>query len=155
MLIVYVDDIVVTGDDITIARSKKGIFLSQRKYILDLLHEVGKLGCKPIETPIDPNHKLSATKGEALLDKGVYQRLVVNNQMHEPRPLICMNLAYLKGCPSKGMFYSNHNHLKIEAYTDADWAGSIADRRSTFGYCALVGGNVVLWISKKQSVVVG
>ena len=79
-LIIYVDDLVVTGDDheeisilqqylasvfemkqlgdlkyflgIEVARSKHGIFLSQRTYILDLLSETGMLGCKPVNTPI-------------------------------------------------------------------------------------------------------
>ena len=37
---------------IEVARSKQGIFLSQRKYILDLLAEVGMLDCKPTDTPI-------------------------------------------------------------------------------------------------------
>lgn len=40
-----------------VARSKEGIFISQRKYILDLLWETGKLGCKPTSTPIEPNWK--------------------------------------------------------------------------------------------------
>jgi hypothetical protein len=43
---------------IKVARSKQGIFLSQRKYILDLLSEVGLLDCKPVDTPIIQNHKL-------------------------------------------------------------------------------------------------
>ena len=42
-------------------------FVSQYKYILDLLKEARKLGCKLVETPIETNHKL----GEALEDKGV------------------------------------------------------------------------------------
>ena len=43
---------------IEVTRSKQGIFLSQRKYVLDLLSEVGLLDCKPAETPIVQNHKL-------------------------------------------------------------------------------------------------
>ena len=78
ILIVYVDDIVLTGDDcneleklkgklaeefeikdlgalkyflgMEFARSKEGIFVNQRKYVLDLLDETGMLGCKPAET---------------------------------------------------------------------------------------------------------
>ena len=43
---------------IEVARSTQGIFLSQRKYVLDLLSEVGLLECKPVDTPIVQNHKL-------------------------------------------------------------------------------------------------
>ncbi|KAJ4819483.1 Copia protein [Rhynchospora pubera] len=45
-----------------------------------------------------------------------------------------------------------NKHVKITAYSDADWAGS-SDRRSTTGYCTFVGGNLVTWRSKKQPVV--
>ena len=62
-------------------------------------------------------------------------------------------LCYLKSSSGKGVLFARHDHLKIEAYTDADWAGSIIDRRSTSGYCLFVGGNLVTWRSKKQSVV--
>ena len=41
----------------------------------------------------------------------------------------------------------------IECFSNADWAGSKEDRRSTLGYCVFVGGNLVSWKSKKQSVV--
>ncbi|KAK3013938.1 hypothetical protein RJ639_008811 [Escallonia herrerae] len=41
-----------------IARSRKGIAVSQRKYVLDLLKETGMSGCRLVETPIDPNQKL-------------------------------------------------------------------------------------------------
>ncbi len=77
--------------------------------------------------------------------------------MHDPRSnhLDAVNriLRYLKGCPGKGILFANHGHLKLEGYTDADWAGCLDDRRSTSGYCMFVGGNLVSWRSKKQSVV--
>ena len=51
------------------------------------------------------------------------------------------------------MLFSNHGHLKIEAFTDANWAGVVNDRRSTLGYCTFVGSNLVTRRSKKQVVV--
>lgn len=49
--------------------------------------------------------------------------------------------------------FSKNNHLRIESYTDADWAGNITDRKFTAGYFTFVGGNLVTWRSKKQNVV--
>ena len=43
---------------IEIARSSSGIVISQRKYALDILEEIGMLDCKLIDTPMDPNVKL-------------------------------------------------------------------------------------------------
>ena len=99
-LIVYVDDIVVTGNDtvemgklktylakefeikdlgtlryflgIEVARSKEGIFVSHRKYVLDLLVETGMLACKPIDTPIEQNHRLCEDIDDTPLDKERY-----------------------------------------------------------------------------------
>jgi hypothetical protein len=62
-------------------------------------------------------------------------------------------LRYFKSSPGKGLLFSRHDHLKIEACTDGDWAGSIMDRWYTTGYCTFVGGNLVTWHSKKQLVV--
>lgn len=204
ILIVYVDDIILTGDDkvelkslqgklaeefevkdlgalkyflgIEFARSKKGIFINQRKYVLDLLKETGLLGCKAAETPVEPNMKLELAKAEEVIDRERYQRLVgrliylshtrpdisfavsmVSQFMHSPGPrhfeAVYRILRYLKGSPGKGLMFEKHGHLEIEVFTDADWAGSTMDRRSTSGYCTFVGGNLVTWKSKKQSVV--
>ena len=49
--------------------------------------------------------------------------------------------------------YQNHGHMKIQGYTDANWTGSVYDRRSTTGFCIFVGGNLISWKSKKQKVV--
>ena len=49
--------------------------------------------------------------------------------------------------------YSKQGHLDVIGYTDADWAGSQTDRRTTSGYFTFVRGNLVTWRSKKQNVV--
>ena len=43
---------------IEVPRSSRGIFISQKKYVLDLLAETRMLDCKPIETPMMMNHGL-------------------------------------------------------------------------------------------------
>jgi hypothetical protein len=77
--------------------------------------------------------------------------------MHNPqshhRNAVMRIIRYLKGCPGKGLLYTSNGNVQVECYTDADWAGSLDDRRSTSGYCAFVGGNLVTWRSKKQGVV--
>ncbi|RVW69728.1 Retrovirus-related Pol polyprotein from transposon RE1 [Vitis vinifera] len=124
-----------------VARSRKGIVVSQRKYILDLLKETGMLGCKPIDTPMDSQKKLGIEKESTPVDRGRYQRLVGR-------------LIYLSHTrPDIGFAVSATENRDTEVYSDADWAGNIIDRRSTSGYCSFVWGNLVTWRSKKQSVV--
>ncbi|RVW83727.1 Retrovirus-related Pol polyprotein from transposon RE1 [Vitis vinifera] len=77
--------------------------------------------------------------------------------MHDPREphlqAAYKVLHYLKGNLEKGILFKKNNTLALEAYTDADFAGSLVDRRSTTGYCTFLGGNLVTWRSKKQNVV--
>jgi Reverse transcriptase (RNA-dependent DNA polymerase) len=83
VVLVYVDDIIITENSQSeidaiksglkeIAHSSKGLFISQRKYVLDLLKESGKLGCKPASTPVDINVKLNTEDGELLEDINQY-----------------------------------------------------------------------------------
>ena len=77
--------------------------------------------------------------------------------MHDPRSVhmdaVTLILRYLKSYPGRGLLYSNHGNLRVECYTNADWAGSLDDCCSTSDYCTFVGGNLVTWRSKKQNVV--
>lgn len=161
---------------IEVAHSEKGIFISQQKYILDLLKETRMVDCRPCETPIDLKHRLENDEEGATTDKGQYQRLVgkliylahtrpdiayvvsvVSQFMHNPKDshlqAVYRLLRYLKSTPGKGILYKNHGNLNLECYRDADYAGALTDRRSTSGYCTLLGGNLVTWRSKKQSIV--
>jgi len=103
-LLVYVDDLLITGDDchgitaikqalhtaftikdlglaryflgIEIARSPKGTFLNQQKYILNILHDKGLTGAKPALFPLPKYLNLSLDTGDILPDPSSYRRLV-------------------------------------------------------------------------------
>ena len=109
-MIVYVDDIVITGSDqdgiqklkqhlfshfqtkdlrklkyflgIEVVQPNFGVVISQRKYNLDLLTDIGMLHYKPVDTLMDPNVKLVPGQGEPLRDPGRYQRLVETELSH-------------------------------------------------------------------------
>ena len=61
---------------IEVAHSQQGIFISQQKFVTDLLKKTGKTACKPTSTPIDPNLRLKEAEKDATVDKKMYQRLV-------------------------------------------------------------------------------
>lgn len=65
---------------IEVAHSKESIFVSQHKHVIDLLKETRKLGCKPVDIPIEPNHKLGK-----VLEEGncrLWHILTTNGQTH-------------------------------------------------------------------------
>ena len=62
-------------------------------------------------------------------------------------------LRYLKGTLFHGFFYSAQSPLVLHAFSDADWVGDPTDRRSTTGYCFLLGSSLISWRSKKQTFV--
>jgi hypothetical protein len=149
---------------IEIAHSSKGLFISQRKYTLDLLKETRKLGCKPASIPVDSKYKLNTEDGEPLEDINHFQRFVgrliyltvtrpdisfsvsqISKFIHAPRTthlnVIDRILRYLKGTPRNGIWMKNNNSNEICGYSDADWAGSF-DRKSTTDFCIFVGGNL-------------
>jgi len=61
-------------------------------------------------------------------------------------------LKYIKGSPIKGLLYGFNNHTRVVYYSNVDWVGSLSDKRFTSGYCVSIGGNLISWKSKKQSV---
>ena len=62
--------------EIEVFHSKKGIFVSQQKYVTDLLKETGMTACKPLSIPMNSNLKLGNEDESAEVDKEIYQRLV-------------------------------------------------------------------------------
>ena len=147
---------------IEVMRSKHEIFLSQMKYLLDLLSETGKLGVKPCNFHMVLGVHLTR-EGETFEDPERYRRLVGKlNYLTVTCPDIAYSvsivsqymsfatidhwaaveqiLCYLKGVPGRGILYSNHGHNKLECFTDAIWVGSKEDMRSTTVTVSLLEG---------------
>ena len=207
-LLVYVDDIIITGSDkagikatkeflksvfeikdlgemkyflgIELCRSKEGLFISQRKYTLDLLKDAGIQGDKTAKMPLEDGYKIpregEVEDSKAFHDPKLYRKLVgkliyltitrpdicfavnqVSQHMQVPKEhhwrMVERLLLYLNGTSSLGVWMGCNKSTEVVGYCDADWAGDRADRRSTTGYCTFIGGNLVTWKSKKQKVV--
>ena len=148
------------------AQSSSGVVISQRKYALDILEETDMLDCKPVDTPMDPNVKLVPRQWESLGDPKRYRRFVgklnyltitlpdisfslsvVSQFLQSPCDsqwdVVIRILRYIKSTPGQGGLYENRGHTQVVGYTDADWAGSPTNRRSTLGYCVFIDGNLI------------
>ncbi|KAH9659734.1 protein kinase domain-containing protein [Citrus sinensis] len=203
-VLVYVDDIIVARNDAAevsrikdflaqkfyikalgklkyflgteVARSSRGIFLSQRKYALDILKDDGLLAGRVSHFPIEQQLRLSSTDGNLLSNPSSYRRLigwliyltvtrpdivfavhVLSRFMHEPQTThmdaAIRVLRYLKGSPGKGILLSSTSDLHIRGYCDADWGSCPTTRRSVTGYCTFLGDSPISWKTKKQNVV--
>jgi hypothetical protein len=200
-LLVYVDDIIVTGSSSTelsgliatlaarfslkdlgylnyflgveVIPSAAGMFLSQRKYITDLLQKSGMTEAKPASTPITATPPLLKNSGDPLPSPTEYRALVGSLQylsltrpdiafatnklaqfMQNPSTMHWLALKrllrYLAGSCDKGIFISATAPLNFHAYSDADWAGDKDDYISTTGYLLYLGDTPISWSSRKQ-----
>ncbi|KAK8924090.1 hypothetical protein KSP39_PZI019084 [Platanthera zijinensis] len=138
-----------------VVRRPDGLALSQRKYCLDLLHDTDLLLQNPeyYRRLVGKLIYLTVTRPDISFVVGI-----VSRYMHSPRishlQAVERILRYLKTAPGQGPFYRTSSSAPtLVAYSDADYVGSLDDRRSTSSFCTYFGGHLVTWRSKKQAVV--
>ncbi|RVX14100.1 Retrovirus-related Pol polyprotein from transposon RE1 [Vitis vinifera] len=171
-LLIYVDDVIIASNDlkeidavkkflhesftikdlgelkyflgIEVARSAKGIVLSQRKYALDVLKDSGFSGSKPVGFPMESSLKLTANDSSPLLsDPASYRRLIgrllyltitrpdlayavqaLSQFMSNPHSTHLQAaervLRYIKATPGQGLFLKASSDLHLKAYSDSD-----------------------------------
>ncbi|XP_058104848.1 uncharacterized mitochondrial protein AtMg00810-like [Magnolia sinica] len=171
-ILIYVDDIFVTGNDLpTITALKNHLGTA-----FDILSDAGQLGSRPAYFPMERHLKLNDSDGTPLVDPAFYCRLIghlifltisspditytVNlliqfmHAPHEPHQQAALQLLqYLKTTPGYGLFFSSAYSFQLSAYCDSDWASCFMTRRSTTGFVVKLGDSPISWHTKKQSTV--
>nr|GEX59534.1 ribonuclease H-like domain-containing protein [Tanacetum cinerariifolium] len=150
---------------IFVTRDSSGLFLSQKKYVVEILDRVHMVNCNPSQTLIDTESKLESD-GDPVFDPTLYRSLAGSLQyltftrpdiayavqhvclyMHDPREpyfsALKRILRYVRGTLDYGLhlFYSSTTDLV--AYSNADWASFPTTRRSTYRYCVFLGNNLL------------
>ncbi|WVZ13411.1 hypothetical protein V8G54_010977 [Vigna mungo] len=144
-LLVYVDDIVLAGDNMQaindvkqflhhkfsikdlgslkfflgfeVARSQQGLVLNQRKYCLEILTEFGLTGCKPATSPSNPTVKLKDDEGALVSDPTTYRRLIGKLQyLTNTRPDISFVVQQVSQFMSKPRQSHLHAAFRILKY---------------------------------------
>ncbi|KAF5443514.1 hypothetical protein F2P56_036064 [Juglans regia] len=202
--LVYVDDLILTGNNSTFVASiieklgkqfsikdlgslhfflgvevlptKNGLFLSQHKYIRDLLAKTSMDGAKDVTTPLSTSVPLKLSDGSSSVDSTEYRRVIGALQylsLTQPDISFAVNklsqfmhcptqthwtatkrlLRYLKNTIFHGINISKTSSPVLTCFSDVDWAGSLDDRKSTSAYLILLGSTPISWSSKKQRVI--
>ncbi|GJZ23903.1 ribonuclease H-like domain-containing protein, partial [Tanacetum coccineum] len=199
-LLIYVDEIVLTASSIAFLqriitllhsefamtdlsslnyflgisaqRSKPGLFLSQSKFVEEILKRAHMQHCNPCKTPVDTESKLGSD-GDSVSDPTLYRSLAGALQyltftrsdisydvqqiclhMHDPRDphftALKRILRYVCGTINHGLQLHVSSTTQLTTYTDADWASFHVTRRSTSRYCVFLSDNLLSWSAKRQ-----
>ena len=195
LFMVYVDDMIVTGNNPTMipwwslcikrfALKDLGqlqyflgvqvhyldfrFIINQANYVEDLLYKLQLTDLKPTSSPSVLGKHLSLGEDTLLADPFIYcstigalQYLtntrpdisyIVNHLsqfLQKPTDLhwqvVKRILRYISGTKHYGLLFQPTTDLSINAYSNADWASNIDDRKSVAAYCVFVGNNLVSW----------
>nr|GEV92797.1 hypothetical protein [Tanacetum cinerariifolium] len=160
----------------TLKQKQDGIFISQDKYVAEILRKFGLTDGKSASTPIDTEKPLLKDLDGEDVDVHTY-RSMIGSLMYLTlsRPYImfvvcaCVRFQvtpkalhfhavkrifrYLKGKPHLGLWYPKDSPFNLVAYSDSDYAGASFDRKSTTRGCQFLGCRLISWQCKKQTVV--
>nr|GEV26658.1 hypothetical protein [Tanacetum cinerariifolium] len=159
-----------------VTQKEDGIFISQDKYLNEVLKKFNYSDVKSASTPVDLEKPLVKDRDANDVDVHLY-RYMIRSLMYltTSRPdimfavcayarfqvtpktshLLAVNrfFRYLKGKPTLGLWYPRDSPFRLVAYIDSDYARATQDRKSTTGGCQFLGNRLISWQCKKQTVV--
>ncbi|XP_060170450.1 uncharacterized mitochondrial protein AtMg00240-like [Lycium barbarum] len=125
-----------------------------------------------VDTPLELNVRYRHDKEDLLPDPTLFRQLVgslnyltitqpdisfvvqqVSQFMHAPRHLYLVAvrhiIRYLLGTSTRGLFFPSGSYIRLNAFSDSDWARCSDTRRSVIGWCMFLGESLISWKSKK------
>ena len=155
-----------------VQQNKDGIFLSQTKYLKQILKKYGMEYSKPVCTPMVTGCSLSSNDESAAVHQPTYRSMIGSllyltgtrldimhamgivgrfqaNPKESHLQVVKRIFKYLQETHSFGLWYPRDTDLTLHAYTDADWAGSVDDRKNTSGGAFYMGSRLMSRFSKK------
>ncbi|GJY52395.1 putative ribonuclease H-like domain-containing protein [Tanacetum coccineum] len=158
-----------------VKQKEDGIFISQDKYVAEILKKFDFMNVKTASTLIESQRPLTKDEEAANVDVHLY-RSMIGSLMYltASRPDIMFAVCncsrfqvtpkashysavkrifrYLKGKPKLGLWYPKVSPFDLEAYSDSDYAGANLDRKSTTGGCQFLCKRLISWQCKKQTI---
>eukprot|EP00253_Pinus_taeda_P028724 PITA_28724 len=161
---------------IEVEQNGNGIFISQVKYVNEVLERFNMQESKATITPTVMGLKLNKEDSNKDFDPSLYKSIVgslmyltatrpdimhavslISRFMERPKEAHWQAtkriMRYVKGTKRFGILYTTSECSDLIGYTDSDWAGSVDDRKSTSGYVFYMGSGAISWASKKQPIV--
>ncbi|GJR26008.1 hypothetical protein Tco_1102240 [Tanacetum coccineum] len=174
---VYVDDIIFGSTNTSLVKQlPDGIFISQDKYVKDMLTKFDMESVRTATTPYEAAKTKLKDETDPPVNVHLYRSMIGSLMYltasrpdimfavsacsrHQVTPLtshlnaVKKIFKYLKGQPKLGLWYPKDSPFQLEAYSDSDYAGSHGDRKSTTGGCQFLGRRLISWQCKKQTIV--
>nr|GEZ84531.1 uncharacterized mitochondrial protein AtMg00810-like [Tanacetum cinerariifolium] len=159
-----------------VKQKEDGLFISQDKYVAEILRKFRLTEGKSASTPIDTERPLLKDHGCEDVDVHTYRSMIGSlmyltssrsnimfvvgacarfqvtpkaSHLHAVKRIF----RYLKGKPHLGLWCPKDSPFDLVAYSDSDYAGASLDRKSTTGGCQFLGCRLISWKCKKQTVV--
>ncbi|GJX70356.1 putative ribonuclease H-like domain-containing protein, partial [Tanacetum coccineum] len=164
------------NDIMLVQQQEDGIFISQDKYVVNILKKFDFTIVKIASTLLEPNKPLLKDEEAADVDVHLYRSLIGSLMyLTASRPDIMFAICncarfqvspktshlhvvkrifrYLKGQPKLGIWYPRDSPFELEAFTDSNYAGASLDRKIKTGGCQFLGRRLISWQCKKQTII--
>ncbi|GKE46499.1 uncharacterized mitochondrial protein-like protein [Tanacetum coccineum] len=129
-----------------VKQKEDGIFISQDKYVTEILKKFGFSDVKTANTPMETHKPLLKDADGEDIDEDMYRSMIGSLiYLTSSRP----DIIYLKGQPKLGLWYPKDSPFDLVAYTDSDYIGASLDRKSITGGCQFLGCRLISWQCKK------